>query len=438
MPDNPRPDAADVHTSTLCLVCAGRDAPQAFDVESALEQSGLLQEEDQDGPVAEGEDVLWSRTYRLRNMPMPVLIFCVRREPEFKPWEWTPARWRDEKEHRLATESRWLIMLETLYSQERPPNEEYQQHLKVAAILARDRAAACVDMDCMALRSATTLHELAQGEVGAAPEEMFQLHVVGGEGDCWLHTHGLRRFDLPDLEMLRVPQDMLQDAYTTMQWLVSFLFSEYVPSEGGEFTFGAGITAALVSLDTMLPKLGPDELGGAADRASGDHGGWRMGVTDPGSTELRPTALLNAVHGDPIFWLSPYENQRRAGVARTRFGLAAAAWHSTQFKQRALSVKVGVPYTDDGNDCSELLKTPEKAEDLGREHMWFRVSAIEGGEIVAELESEPRFATWMRPGNRYRLPSSLLSGFSLLLDDVVYSPDTINELDLVTHRTGRA
>lgn len=436
-PDDPRPDGENVHTSTLALFCAGREAPQAFDIESTLGHAGILEEEVQDGPSASGDDVIWSRAFRVKGMPLPLLVFCVRREADFTPWEWTPARWRDQDEHRQTVESRWLLMLETLYPQEEPPNEEYHRHLQVASLLAKGRASACVDMQCMSLRSATTLHELAQGEVGTAPDELFAIHVVGGDSECWLHTHGLRRFDLPDLELLRVPRESLQDAYTTMQWLVSFLLSEYVPSDGGSFTFGAELTAALVPLEPMLAQLRADELGGAADRKGGEHGGWRVLVTDPADPpQVQASGLLQAVHGDPIFWLSPYENHRRASVARARFGLAAAAWHSTQFHNRALSVKVGIPYREDGGDCGELLRDPARQPDANREHMWFRVAAIEGSEVVAELESEPRYATWMRSGNRYRLPVAALSGFSLLLDDVVYGPDTINELDVVTHRTG--
>ena len=69
--------------------------------------------------------------------------------------------------------------------------------------------------------------------------------------------------------------------------------------------------------------------------------------------------------------------------------------------------------------------------------MWFELQAIEDKLLVAKLESEPVFATYMKRGEVYRLPLSQLSEFNLILDGQYYNPTTISELDTVTLRTGR-
>ena len=71
-----------------------------------------------------------------------------------------------------------------------------------------------------------------------------------------------------------------------------------------------------------------------------------------------------------------------------------------------------------------------------REHMWFELLAIEGKTLIAKLDSEPVYATYMTKGDTYRLPINQLSEFNLMLDGDYYNPATITELDQVTLRTG--
>ena len=66
----------------------------------------------------------------------------------------------------------------------------------------------------------------------------------------------------------------------------------------------------------------------------------------------------------------------------------------------------------------------------------FAVSKIEGDRVVGSLNNDPVYATYMTRDEEYRLPVSQISGFELFLDEDNYTPATINELDIVTLRTG--
>lgn len=329
-------------------------------------------------------------------------------------------------------------MLQTFYEPDDEPNDHFHEHIKLADAVAEGLATACVDTDSMLLRSKTTLHELAECSVAPAPEEMYQIHAISDADSFWLHTHGLRRFEMPELELIGVPRARLEDAYTAFQWLIAYVLPVYIPANGFDLSFGSDVSIRLRPWEDVVAQLPPGTLGGAQDRETDEHTGWRLVVCDQHTDgEYSIEKFLGSVQGDPIFWLSDEESERRAHLARVRFGHAAAAWYSSQFSQRRMGIKVGVPFNDARDDLAEMIDRDRLPKGISREHMWFELLAIEGKTLVGKLESEPVFATYMKRGETYRLPLGQLSEFNLVLDGQYYNPSTIPELDTVTLRTGK-
>ncbi|MEZ5991943.1 MAG: DUF4026 domain-containing protein [Planctomycetota bacterium] len=433
--DTPPPDDDEEHPSTLGLLCESPEPPQPFEVMQRLEDAGykleILNEDAWD-------DAVWARVLKVDESPHALMIWCQRRSDDFRPWEWAPARWRDQEEFELTRKSRWMVMLQTFYEPDEEPNDHFHAHIKLADVVAEGLATACMDTNAMLLRSKTSLHELAECKVAPAPEEMYQIHAISDGDMYWLHTHGLRRFEVPELELIGVPREHLEDAYTAFQWLVAYVLPVFIPTGGIDLSFGADVAIRLVPFERVIERRPADSLAGSRDREAPEHRGWRLVVCDQRDDgRYSIEQFLRSVQGDPIFWLSDEESDRRAHLARGRFGLAAAAWYSTQFKQRRMGIKAGVPYNDAREDLSDLIGSEKLPKGVSREHMWFELQAIESKLLVAKLESEPVFATYMKRGEVYRLPLSQLSEFNLILDGQYYNPTTISELDTVTLRTGR-
>lgn len=42
--------------------------------------------------------------------------------------------------------------------------------------------------------------------------KLTKLHIVGDDGPAWVHSHGLRQFDLPELEIKQVPAELIDAA----------------------------------------------------------------------------------------------------------------------------------------------------------------------------------------------------------------------------------
>jgi hypothetical protein len=61
---------------------------------------------------------------------------------------------------------------------------------------------------CATYRADEWRKELGQFDI----LKLTKLHVVGDRGPAWVHTHGLRQFDLPELEIKQVPPELIDAA----------------------------------------------------------------------------------------------------------------------------------------------------------------------------------------------------------------------------------
>ncbi len=61
------------------------------------------------------------------------------------------------------------------------------------------------------------------------PRGWLTFHAVGEEGEpprCWVHCHGMERWDLPNLEMVEVPDDLIGYAHGIIFELVGYMKAE--------------------------------------------------------------------------------------------------------------------------------------------------------------------------------------------------------------------
>ncbi|MCI0650771.1 MAG: hypothetical protein L0Z55_02685 [Planctomycetes bacterium] len=437
---DPRPDG-DTPPSTLFLLCPGADPPQWIEVAERLRAIGMPATASPDSPDSSEMDdesmVVWSATIEFAGAPNPYLVLLEKREESFMPWEWCDARWGSQEEFDEAQSARWNLVLESVLDPAHP-NESYHKQLRIAAALCEGLAAACYDANSMMLRSATTLRELAACQEAPAPSELFHIDYMSEGERVWIHSHGLRRFDLPELEIFEVPSERAVVAVDAMQWLAAYVLGERIPSMGCVVEFGDGIVTRLRPVQEMISLHSPELLGGTADHDE-FHEGWRLALTDAdqGPRNLAPVRLLEAVGGDAVFWLSEYESDRRARLARERFGVAATLFYSTRFREREFLVKIGVPADERRTDYTQLLAEGEIPKDASREPMWFRVLSVARGRLQGKLIDRPLHATFLSEGETYKLQTSQVSDYEIRLDDHLYTPENITEAELVTLRTYR-
>ncbi len=66
---------------------------------------------------------------------------------------------------------------------------------------------------CATYRADEWRKELGEFDIS----KLTNIHIVGDEGSAWVHSHGLRQFDLPELEIKQVPAELI-DAASRCIW----------------------------------------------------------------------------------------------------------------------------------------------------------------------------------------------------------------------------
>ena len=150
----------------------------------------------------------------------------------------------------------------------------------------------------------------------------------------WLHTHGLNRCGLYELEILKSDKENYNNHY----YLISALASHLLDKDDRTSEPGVGvyigmlndrlpIVATYVSWTKALDEYRSLVLGSADDREEG-HNGRTAPVfiytseDDEKKGRLRKVSEYDSMWGEnPLFFISTRETNRMSALARERFGL---------------------------------------------------------------------------------------------------------------------
>jgi hypothetical protein len=130
------------------------------------------------------------------------------------------------------------------------------------------------DNNALRTLSAERVAALARGEQTPDARDVQAIHAVFSEAvanEAWLHTHGLQRFGLPDLELLRWPWVCRDEGGDLLNALAERFLERGMPSARLPFDVVGGGTLAWIPLAEALERLLPQEIGAARDRHESDH-----------------------------------------------------------------------------------------------------------------------------------------------------------------------
>jgi hypothetical protein len=321
----------------------------------------------------------------------------------------------EEADVNAIARSMWSLAIRGAIT-EGEATESFERLLLLARAAAPD-AVALVDADGGAVRPAGWLKEVAITGVPVRLDALYRIHAVtADDGTCWLHTHGLARCGVPELELHAVPQDDVHAAGALLQTAAHRALVHGVPAMGRSVEYGHGLSAALVPWRYAWPTMGT-ELGGPADR--GEHhpeanlilAVWTP--TGPDSGVWRSAAAQLADVGEnPVFFLTHYETDRMEALARLR-------WRSFAMLAAPLAGVDGWRF---------LAKFGYGGEDTSREHLWFEVDAADPHGASATLLNDPFQDLGMRAGDRGRHDISNLTDFVVASPFGTANPESIDRL----------
>jgi len=387
-------------TSLLLVLVPGETPPDEALVRASLEPGAEGSESPTPGSLdlafAEREDFeraggsprdgerLWEFHVELGGA---VFRIAAERAPPLHEWHVEQARW-SEGEREAAEAATWALSVEGRL--EDPPLRSLRDQLGLALALGCEDAPAIWDESSLRLWPASSVRRMIGSKAGLGVHELASLHsivasaaAVGAETNkVWVHTHGLARAGVADLDAVLVPRSAQDPVGELLHATASLLLEHGTPAPGAPFPVGEAMEVVLLRVEDALARLPADAPGGGASRDEDHRESTRLVVAPAtarggGSPSLEP--LVEAARKGPFF-RSSESTERMRLLARERWGEFVRLFHQHR-SEPGFVFLVKVAYEPD--------RARERPDDSSREHLWIRVKAIEDDRIEGILESSP-------------------------------------------------
>ena len=256
------------------------------------------------------------------------------------------------------------------------------------------------------------LESVAHAPVPPRPESLFSIHAVRADEDgrLWLHTHGLRRLGLPELEALDGGPD---DSYALghlINAIATRLLVHGLPTLHEAHWWGHGIALALVPWPEVAHFAG--SAGGGADDRDENHAEDNLVLCLPGDDGWRNGAEIAGTLGpNPVFYRSNWETERMETLARARWELYVQL-HKVLAEHPDFLFTAKLAYGDDD----------------AREHLWFEVHSVDRGSMVAKLLNEPYGDLGMHEGDIASHPVDRLTDLAIHSKYGTFDPERMPQL----------
>lgn len=311
------------------------------------------------------------------------------------------------------------------------PLDSYHLQVKLANAMFDDLLVV-IDESSEKLLSGKWVKLCAASKVAPSPKYIYTVQAISSNVDSsiWLHTHGLNRCGLPELEIIDSDQEMYYGHYNVIDTMGRRLLEIDIDEiEENEPIYLARITedipfwATLINWKEALEDYDEDVLGKEADRDD-----FHMVDTcviccypTPEAFENREYAPVSVfdefLEDNPIYMLSQEETLRMKALATERVNYLVKY---SKDEEANILVKIGLEVDDE-------YKDDENAVNM--EHIWFELHKVENGKLVAELTQEPYYVKDLHPGDVREVEFANITDWIIYKDGRGYTPDDVYMLD---------
>ena len=271
--------------------------------------------------------------------------------------------------------------------------ESFHLQLKIADSVLPNMIG-LVDESAERLLPAKWVTIAASSNITPGPSDMFNIQAVYSKnGEVWMHTHGLCRCGLTELEILQSNKENYRNHYHLINTYASYLIDKngkFDPRKEiaflGVLSNQNPVVAICKSWTEALSEYKKLEIGGVADRQEG-HNTKTSPIfiykteEDEKNKKLSKVTDYDKLWGDnPIFFFSDEETLRMKRLATERFDYVKKAFKD---KENKIIIKIGL-LIDSGKDY---------------EHIWFELLEFKGNKFKAKLTQEPYNVSNMHTGD---------------------------------------
>ena len=319
------------------------------------------------------------------------------------------------------------------------PKKCYHLQLKLIYAMIPEMVALC-DESAERLLNKKWVELAAKSNVLPSPTSLYTVQAVYDENEVWLHTHGLCRCNLHEIEILGSNKDDSRTHYDLISSYACRLLDENNPVEeddgnqNGEETIHLGvfyddepIVATSKKWINALKYYPKDILGGIEDREDSHNSKTNILFLYGSEEEFnknylrKPSEFTKKLENNPLYYISTEETVRMSSLARERFSYVERMLKEKQNgKDIGIIIKLGLETIDeDGNLDSE-----------NREHIWFEALSMEGDSFKARLTQEPYNIPNLHEGDEGIYSIDYVSDWMIHTENGVISPETVYLLDL--------
>jgi len=281
-------------------------------------------------------------------------------------------------------------------------------------------------MDCPAekLISGRWISLAAESKVLPAPRYLFTVQAISEEnGEVWLHSHGLKRCGLYEIEILCSDKETCNDHYHMIENFAYRMLDDDEPIEPGVGVYlgeASGYEMVLTAVDwrEALNYYPEATMGTKEDRDefhADDSFVLMMYKNEEDEDNKRYTRVQEFtpfLQDNPLFMISNAETDRMRNLAMERIPYMVEAFKNPD---NTVIVKVGL-IVDDEYQSEEGDK---------REHIWFELKDVKEDSIVAELTQAPYYVSGISEGDIGIYPFSDITDWLIFTKECRVAPDEV-------------
>ncbi len=286
-----------------------------------------------------------------------------------------------EEERKLLLEAKTALTIFMEFKKD--AKKCYHLQLKLALAMVPDLIG-IIDESAEKLLPQKWVILAANSNVLPSANDLFTVQAVSSkDGEVWLHTHGLCRANITELEVLESDQKNYQNHYNMLCVYASFLidkkgaFDPYKESAFiGRLANDYPLVVTCRPWVEALKEYKHLRLGNEKDRRNG-HNTKTSPVfvykseADENAGILSKISIYDDILGDnPLYFFSDEETERMKELAIERFSYVKKAFVD---KDNHILVKIGLPLAQKGK----------------YEHIWFELLDIKKDKFEAKLTQEP-------------------------------------------------
>ena len=264
----------------------------------------------------------------------------------------------------------------------------------------------------------------AKSNVPPSPRYIFTVQAVSGDSEeVWLHSHGMNRCGLPELEILNSTKDTYNDHYNIIETMAKRMLEKGEPPQEKEPMYLAMVTneiplmATVVHWKEALKKYPSGVLCGAGDRKEGHNQNTDVIFCYPTPESMEKKQYYEVsvfdeyLNENPIYMLTNQETDRMRRLAAERLNYMLKMFGREKI---TILVKVGLEvdeeFKEDGNSF---------------EHIWFELKEKHQDTFTAELTQEPYYVKDLHEGAVMTFPYGQITDWIIFTPEGRVTPDDV-------------